>query len=124
MGNWVNTIDGKAEPSNLGYGLRWGSATRAGTVNLYGTMYVPAESASKIRITGQSETALLETPHGTGTEILIDTTNGMNSIESVIEGVKNGEICVSGGEYYWNSEQVIGQIQNSILAKENTCIAN
>ncbi len=124
MGTWVNRIDGKAENTSLGYGLRWGSATRAGTVNLYGTMYAPADSASKIKITGQSETATLETPHGTGNEILIDTGDGMNSIAAVIQGVKDGEICVSGGEYFWNSEQVISQIKDSITAKENTCIGS
>jgi hypothetical protein len=124
MGVWQSTLDEKSETTGLGYGLRWLSATRAGTVNLYGTMFVPADSASKIRITSQSETATLETPFGSGNEILIDTGNGMNSIASVIEGVKSGDICVVGGEYFWNSEKTIEPIKSSITAKENTCIAN
>lgn len=123
MGNWSNSADEKSDSADQGYGLRWNNSTHAGTVSLFGTFYVPQESSSIFRITSQSESANVESPQGTGQIITIAGSDGIKSLADVFEKVKSEEICVVGGEYFWNSGKVYEPLQASIQGKENTCIA-
>jgi len=123
MGNWSNSADEKSDSADQGYGLRWNNTTHAGTVSLYGTFYAPQDSASTFRITAQSDSADVESDLGSGQVITASGGDGIKSLADVFEKVKSEEICVVGGEYFWNSGKVYESLQGSIQGKENTCIA-
>jgi|GEM_PF-1507694 len=124
MGNWIGASDEKSDTIGQGYGLRWNNATHAGSVYLYSTMYAPQDLATTISITHQSESANFESSFGSGQMISVTGSGGIKSIQDVIDKVVGEEVCVIGGEYFWNSGKVYEPIAASIASKENTCIGN
>jgi len=122
MGNWSTSADEKSESADQGYGLRWNNTTHSGTVSLYGTFYVPQDSSSTFRITAQSESADVESSLGSGQVISASSGEGIQNLADVFEKVKSEEICVVGGDYFWNSGKVYEPLKGSIEGKASSCI--
>ncbi len=121
MTTWVNSPDSK-NPSGDGYGLRWNNAVASGTSSFYGVFYVPETSAAILKIMSQSESASFNSTHGNGPQIVVDSGNGIRNLKDVFDAVRNEEICVIGGEYFWNNSVVIEDLKGQIASIENTCM--
>jgi hypothetical protein len=74
-------------------------------------------------ITNAGETATFNSSFGNGTNVVVDSGSGIGSIQEVFDAVRNGEVCVSGGDYFWNNKKAMDQIQQQISSKEGSCIA-
>lgn len=121
MTTYVNSPDTK-NSSGDGYGLRWDNTVASGTSSFYSTFYVPEKSSARLRIMSQSETANFVSTHARGQQIVVDSGEGIRSLSDVFDAVRNEEICVIGGEYFWNSETVIEPLRSEITSRENTCM--
>jgi hypothetical protein len=121
MGTWDNAPDAR-EGSGAGYGFFWSNAVAAGTASFYGTFYTPDNSSTVIYLTKQSEDALFTSDQGVGDLLTIDTSSGISSLKTVFDKVGNEEICVIGGEYFWNSGKVYQPIESEISSRTSTCM--
>jgi hypothetical protein len=124
MGTWSNAPDSR-EGSGNGYGLGgsiWTNAVASGTASFYGTFYVPDGSSSTIYFTRQSENATFTSDQGNGDLLTINTSSGISTLDDVFSAVANNQVCVIGGEYFWNSKEVYQPIESEIISRSNTCM--
>ena len=124
MGKWDNAPDTRESGGN-GYGFGgsvWTNAVASGTASFYGTFYVPDGSSSVIYFTRQSEDAVFTSDQGNGDLLTIDTSSGISTLQDVFTKVRNEEICVIGGEYFWNSGKVYEPIESEITSRSNSCM--
>jgi hypothetical protein len=122
MTNYDESLD-EREESGEGYGFFWPNAVASGKVSLYGVFFVPQNSIAKLNVTKQSETVAFETNNDSGATIIIDSGQGVQTLREIFEGIEQEEICVKGGEYFWNNGTVTRQIEDAIHSRENTCAA-
>jgi hypothetical protein len=122
MTSWDDSADSLNENGD-GYGMRWNNVEFRGTASFKGVFYVPEQSSSAILVNSASESGSFETTYGNGTSVAIDSGVGIRSIKEVFDAVANNEVCVSGGDYFWNNKEVMNEIQEQINAKENSCIS-
>lgn len=121
MTTWRNSADSKSSTGE-GYGLRWNNTVASGTSSFYTTFYVPEQKSARLRIMQQSESANFISTHGQGQQIVVSSGTGIRSLSDVFDAVRNEEVCVIGGEYFWNSETVIEPLREEIVSRENTCM--
>jgi len=127
---WDDSLDQPASESSIGamgsnnaYGLAWANAEKRGTVSLYGTMFVPSGKSSILTMSSSGDSASFESTHGSGTQITINPSSGINSLKDVFDKVKSGEICVvDGRDYFWNVQPFLESM--NIEGKEGGCITN
>ena len=86
------------------------------------TGHKPKHFATVIYLTKQSEDALFTSDQGVGDLLTIDTSSGISSLKTVFDKVGNEEICVIGGEYFWNSGKVYQPIESEISSRTSTCM--
>jgi hypothetical protein len=121
MTTWFNSPDYKNDAGD-GYGLRWNNTIASGTASFYGVFYVPEDASATLRIMSQSETANFISNQGNGQQIVVDSGSGIRSIKDVFDRVASEEVCVIGGEYFWNNAAVLEDIESEIDSRENSCM--
>jgi hypothetical protein len=127
MKAFYNSLDSKASVNLTGYdgyGLYWPMAQLKGTASFYGTFFAPQGSETLLKITGSKDSASFESTMGTGSVISVNnSTATISNLQSVLTEVGNGNICVIGGDYYWNNTGLREELISSINAKDSTCIS-
>ena len=123
MSNWDNAADSRSDSADEGYGLRWNTVTFGGTSSFYSMIFAPQGTSTILTMTKYQEDASFESTAGSGKQLNIDTESGINTLEDVLDKVKAEEICVIGGEYFWNSGTTLKTLESSINSRQSTCIS-
>jgi hypothetical protein len=128
MTAYYNTPDYKSSgvvTGAQGYGTAWMMASVSGTASLYGSFFAPQDTLTVLKVMAAKDKAEFESTHGNGTVIQVSTAGkNIKNLQDVLDLVKQGQVCVIGGDYYWNNNGLREELKSQIDAKENTCISS